>query len=151
LATVKRRYYESQLFGLYDHGTTSDSIDSAICKEAYGMYHEFKDQIINHEKQFSVKILEANAQYGLSGDNAIQTLEQSFQLAYNHIRNSKTVARFATNNASRRNNNPPPLLTPWQPAQALGYLGKNSTSENNTSGNQLEKTCIPQRQNVLAG
>ena len=88
---VMQRYYESELFGLYDEGVAGDNITTAQCKEIYTVYHEYKEPIIDHERHYSALILQANEKFGLTGVNAIKTLEQHFSIAYNHIRNSKIV------------------------------------------------------------
>ncbi|MGD8886588.1 MAG: hypothetical protein PVF34_13265, partial [Gammaproteobacteria bacterium] len=84
---IKRRYFESELFDIYDEGTGSDNIEHAYCKKMYAMYNGHKDIILDHERRFGYLIAEANTDLGLSGKHTIKTIEQSFSLAYNHIRN----------------------------------------------------------------
>lgn len=91
-AVVKRRYFESELFGIYDEGTTSDTINREYCKKMYAMYNAHKSVVLQFERRFNHLIPEANAQYGLSGKHSIKTIEQSFALAYNHIRNQPYAA-----------------------------------------------------------
>ncbi|WP_455204254.1 hypothetical protein [Kaarinaea lacus] len=119
---VKRRYYESELFGLYDSGTDGNTISSNKCKEIYSMFHEYKDSIMEHERHYSVKITDANLKYKLSGDAAIKTLEQSFSIAYNHVRSSNTLKSPIVSN-SRSSVKPNgldkvPVLTPWKPVSS---------------------------------
>jgi hypothetical protein len=90
--TIKRRYFESDLFGIYDEGITSDTINREHCKKMYAVYNAHKDVILQIERRFNHLIPEANADYGLSGKYAIKTIEQSFALAYNHIRNQPYAA-----------------------------------------------------------
>lgn len=95
---VKKRYFESELFGLYDQGVNSENITSEQCKDIYNTYHEYKEHIIEHERRYSAKILEANQQFDLYPEGAIKTLEQNFAIAYNHIRNTKTVTPLSEAN-----------------------------------------------------
>lgn len=113
--TIAQRYYESELFGLYDEGTHAGNISSNQCKQVYRMYHEYKNQIIEHEKHFSIYIGEANQHFNLSGINKIKTLEQSFQIAYNRIRCKKTNGNIeeVVENSTVQNNIP--TLEPWKP------------------------------------
>ncbi|MGD8569986.1 MAG: hypothetical protein PVJ39_18005 [Gammaproteobacteria bacterium] len=89
---IKRRYFESEIFDIYDEGITSDTISREYCKKMYAMYNACKDVILQFERRFNHLIPEANAQYRLSGRYAIKTIEQSFALAYNHIRNRPYAA-----------------------------------------------------------
>jgi hypothetical protein len=91
LHTVMRRYFEGDLFGLYDEGVTAANITTAQCKQVYNVYHEYRAHIIDHERHFSARIPEANQHFGLCGEQVIKTLEQNFTLAYNHIRNTNKV------------------------------------------------------------
>ena len=84
---TKRRYFESELFGIYDEGISADSINREYCKKMYAMYNTHKDIILQFEKRFNHLIAETNAELGLVGKHAIKTIEQSFNLAYNHVRN----------------------------------------------------------------
>jgi hypothetical protein len=88
---VKQRYYESELFGLYDEQANDENITSGQCKQIYAMYREYKDHIIEHEKHYSELIAEANQHFGLSADHSIRSIGQSLALADRHIRNNKTV------------------------------------------------------------
>lgn len=87
--SVMQRYYESELFGLYDEGVNGDNITTAQCKEIYSVYHEYREPIIEHERHYSARMLEANKRFGLTGSKVIKPLEQHFAIAYNHIRNTK--------------------------------------------------------------
>ncbi|WP_455210374.1 hypothetical protein [Kaarinaea lacus] len=86
-----QRYYESELFGLYDEGVNGDNITTAQCKEIYSVYHEYKEPIIDHERLYSARIVEANEKFALTSTKTIKNLEQQFAIAYNHIRNTKKV------------------------------------------------------------
>jgi len=96
LEMVMQRYYESELFGLYDDGVNTSNITTRQCKDIYSMYHEYKEHIIEHERHYSTKILEANEVFRLTGNKAIKTLEKNFGIAYNHIRNTKKVQPLIT-------------------------------------------------------
>ena len=124
LQTVMRRFYESDLFGLYDEDITAENITTAQCKEIYQVYHEYKEHIIDHERRFSASIAEANAHFELPGDKVIKTLEQNFAIAYNHIRSTQKV-RPLINSKSK----PPVTAVPVavsqkksKPAENLAYL-----------------------------
>lgn len=86
-----RRYYESELFGLYDVGSKSSNLSSVQCKEIYNMFTENKQHILNHETKFAPGIQAASAQYGVYPGFRIKTLEQSFELVYTHIREMKAL------------------------------------------------------------
>ena len=91
LETVMQRYYESELFGLYDADVCGGEIATAHCREVFSMYYEYKQHILDHERRYGAMIDEANALFALAGNNAIQTLEQSFSIAHNHMNNTRTV------------------------------------------------------------
>ena len=83
---VKRRYFESELFGLYDDGVRSDNINREQCKRIYAMYNTHKEHILHFERNFKYLVAEANTELKLMPNQQIKTLEQSFSIAYNHIR-----------------------------------------------------------------
>jgi hypothetical protein len=113
---VMRRYYESELFGLYDEGVHSGNIGNNQCKEIYSMFHDHKSVIIPHEKAFSIKIPQANQDYHLSGSAKIKTLEQSFQPAYNRVRCNKSANGFEDAAQRQLLSNNAPVLKPWKTA-----------------------------------
>lgn len=84
-ATIKRQYFHSEVFGLYDEGVNDKNIDREQCKQIYGMYNLFKEQILFFERTYNHLIAEANEQYRATRQH-IKTLEQSFSIAYNHVR-----------------------------------------------------------------
>ena len=95
--TIKRRYFESEMFGLYDDGVQSYNIDRETCTPLYTMYNLHKDQILHHERQFKYLIDEVNNELGLSNTaHQVKDLEQSFSIAYNSIRNTPYIATPAT-------------------------------------------------------
>jgi hypothetical protein len=100
LQAVMRRYYESDLFGLYDEGVSGGNITTAQCKEIYSVYHEYKEHIIDHERRYSARIAEANDHFELPSAQVIKTLEHNFSIAYNHITNTKK-ARPLTQSKSK--------------------------------------------------
>ncbi len=91
IQTVIQRYYESELFSLYDEGTSAANITITECKKIRSVYREYKEHMISHEKQFSASIPEANRHFGLAGDKAIQTLEQNLAIANRTITKAKKV------------------------------------------------------------
>ena len=91
LEVVEQRYFESELFGLYDSGVNEENISNEHCKQIYSMFREYKEHILEHEKYFSQQIANANQQFGLTADQAIKTFGQSIALVENYIRNAKTV------------------------------------------------------------
>ncbi|WP_427500878.1 calcium-binding protein [Methylomonas sp. MED-D] len=74
---AKRRYYESEIFSLYD----PDTVDEAQARQIYAMYNRHHDDILNYEATYGSQISNANRDYHLSPDNAVQTLENSLQKA----------------------------------------------------------------------
>jgi len=94
-ATLKQRYYESELFGLYDSGISEDNLCHEQCKRIYDMFNRHKSQIMNHERSNRSLLLEANGDFGLGELTKIRTLEESFKIAYNYLR-----ARNNTNTRS---------------------------------------------------
>lgn len=93
---VKQRYYESELFGLYDDGVSEENISALHCKQIYSMYREYKEHIMEHEKHNSELITEANQQFGLSGEKSIKTLGQSLVWADRQLKKVKTVHPLPT-------------------------------------------------------
>jgi hypothetical protein len=98
--TVMQRYYEGELFGLYDEGVNATNITTAQCKKIYSMYHEYKEYMLDHERQFGESILKANEKFGLTGNKAIKTLEQNFAIAFDHITNTKNVQTLSKQKSS---------------------------------------------------
>jgi len=88
---VKQRYYESELFGLYDEGVSGESITPQQYKQICGMYREYKEHIVEHENDYSELIAAANQQFDLSGDQSIKSIGQSLALADKHTTPAKTV------------------------------------------------------------
>lgn len=88
---AKRRYFESELFGLYDAGTKASTLSSHQCKEIYKMFNDNKQQILEHETEYASAIQSASSQYGVDAGLKIKTLEQSFEMVYTHIREMKAL------------------------------------------------------------
>ena len=85
-ASIKRQYFHSEAFGLYDEGVNDKNIDRDQCNQLYGMYNLYKEQILFFERSYNYLIAEANEEFK-SARQQIKTLEQSFSLAYNYVRN----------------------------------------------------------------
>ena len=86
-----RHLYESELFGVYDEGVTQNTISRTYCKKLYDMYNENKKDIMLFERDNGYLISKANLAYRLTPPDHIKSLEQSFSIAYNHIRSAPTV------------------------------------------------------------
>ena len=86
-AVVKQRLFESEIFGIYDQGVASNNIERGQCKKLYAMYNQHKNHILQFERNYNYLIAEANLELGLTGNQQIKNLEQSFSTAYNYIRN----------------------------------------------------------------
>lgn len=85
---IMRRLYESELFGVYDEGISHNSISREYCKKLYEAYNHYKELLMKFERDHGYLVSKANLIYRLSGPDHIRNLEQSFSLAYNHIRTS---------------------------------------------------------------
>jgi len=82
---AKRRYIESELFGLYDAGVTDASITDAQAKEAYQMFTLHREHILNYEVDFgeaSTRNMRAEA---TAIDNSVQNLQDSLDPAYLYL------------------------------------------------------------------
>lgn len=86
-----RHLYEAELFGVYDEGVTQNTISRTYCKKLYDMYNEHKKDIMVFERDNGYLISKANLNYRLTPPDHIKTLEQSFSIAYNHIRSAPTI------------------------------------------------------------
>ena len=80
---AKRRYYESQLFGLYGSGVTEDNITEEDTKKIYRMYTENRNTILAYEQEYSAYVANANTDYEA---NQVQTLESSLETAYQYLK-----------------------------------------------------------------
>jgi len=89
---VMQRYYESELFSLYDAGVNEITITKAQAKEVYAMYLDYKQHIIDYEKRYSARIDEANRYFGLAGSKTIKNFQQNFSLAYNRLKHGKKTS-----------------------------------------------------------
>jgi len=91
-AVVKRRLYESEIFGLYDDGIESYNISRDDCKPLYNMYNLHKDTILHFERHYSYLFKEINDELALNNSTQqVKTLEQSFSIAYNRIRSATYI------------------------------------------------------------
>ncbi|MDH5325705.1 MAG: hypothetical protein OEZ68_18975 [Gammaproteobacteria bacterium] len=87
---IKKRYFESELFSLYEEGETAISLAPSRCKAIYKMFLDNKQKILNHETMYAAQIRAASKHYDSLGVK-IRTLEQSFDLVYTHIREMKSL------------------------------------------------------------
>lgn len=85
-ASIKRQLFESEIFGLYEEGITARNISRDYCKQIYSMYNLYKEQILYFERNYNFLVAEANKQFKFE-KFTVRTLEQNFNLAYNHVRN----------------------------------------------------------------
>jgi hypothetical protein len=69
--TATRRFYESELFGLYGEGITASNIGDSDAKAVFRMYTQHRDAINAYESQFGQngtlqdRVLEDTSRYGL--------------------------------------------------------------------------------------
>lgn len=92
---AKRRFAESELFGLYEYGTTAEDVSTQTAFDVYEMYTTNRPHILLYEQQFgggqngtSNKIIAANADYSIAGAPVsvnVQTLEASLDFAYRRL------------------------------------------------------------------
>ena len=75
---AKRRYYESQVFGLYDNPNSLTVEDAA---QVYQMFSLHRGTILAYEQHFGGEVAAANSDYQLTGSNQVQTLTQSLDPA----------------------------------------------------------------------
>ena len=120
-ATVKRRYFESELFGIYDSNVTAENISRDECKNLYAMYNRHKEQILHFERHYNYLIPEANAELGLSGKLQVKTLEQTFSIAYNHVRTTPYVSPAINNYVEQVEEGIEDLINFWAQNDDLDY------------------------------
>lgn len=119
---VKRRYLESEMFGLYDDGVQSYNISREICTPLYSMYNRHKDQILHHERQFKYLIDEVNSEFGLSNTvHQVKDLEQSFSIAYNSIRNTQYIETPAARLMNSIEKDMDSFINSWSHQQDIDY------------------------------
>ncbi|HVK54292.1 MAG TPA: hypothetical protein VM532_04595, partial [Burkholderiales bacterium] len=75
---AKRRYYESQVFGVYEPTTNVTSEDA---KQIYRMLNLHRDEILKYEKKYGGQIGLANSDYGLSDGQRVQSVLELLSLA----------------------------------------------------------------------
>jgi len=85
---AKRRYMESEVFGLYDQGTTAENITKDAALDVYEAVTRHRTAILAYENEFSARINNANNDYATflatvaDGDrSSVDTLETSLTLA----------------------------------------------------------------------
>ena len=87
-ASIKRQYLQSEIFGLYDDGVNEKNIERIQCRQLYAMYNLYKEQILFFERNYNYLIAQANEEFKFTR-HRVKTLEQSFSIAYNHVRNTQ--------------------------------------------------------------
>ena len=120
-ASIKRRYFESELFGLYDESVSTENINREQCKKLYAMYNRHKEQILHFERHYNYLIPEANAELGLMGKQQIKTIEQSFSTAYNHVRTIPYVSPPINNYVEQVEEGIEDLIDFWAQTDDLEY------------------------------
>lgn len=111
-ASIKRQYFHSEVFGLYDEGVNDKNINREQCKQIYAMYNLYKEQILFFERTYNYLIAEANEQYKATRQQ-IKTLEQSFSIAYNFVRNVPKQKPFAENYVENIQESMNDLVSTW--------------------------------------
>lgn len=119
-ASIKRQYFHSEIFGLYDEGVNDKNIDREQCKHIYRMYNLYKEQILFFERTYNHLIAEANEQYKLTSQQ-IKTLEQSFSIAYNFVRNVPKQKAFAENYVESMEAGVNELVSTWSRVDDLDH------------------------------
>ena len=93
---AKRRYYESEMFGLYDNGVNATNISAENAHNIYQMYTINKARILEYENLYSAQVGNANVGSGYDltviGSGSVQTLQQSFTPASNYL-----IQHYVTN------------------------------------------------------
>lgn len=89
---AKRRYYESELFGLYnDQDSISTAEKDQEAKGIYKMYGAHRAAIEKYEAAYGHMIAQANTAYVLSGTHTVGTLAETLKPAYDYL-----IGEYAT-------------------------------------------------------
>lgn len=120
-AVIKRRLFESELFGIYDNDVSANNINRDQCKQLYAMYNRHKDRILQFERNYNHLIAEANLDLGLTGKQQIKSLEQSFSMAYNHIRTIPYTSPPINNYVAQVEDGLEELINFWAQQDDLDY------------------------------
>ncbi|WP_455206467.1 hypothetical protein [Kaarinaea lacus] len=118
---IKQRLFESELFDIYDNDVAIDNISREQCKRLYAMYNRHKDRILQFERNYNYLIAQANLELGLTGKHQIKTLEQSFSVAYNHIRTIPYVSPPLNNYVAQIEEGLEDLINFWAQQDDLDY------------------------------
>jgi Ca2+-binding RTX toxin-like protein/GH24 family phage-related lysozyme (muramidase) len=81
---AKRRYYESDLFGLYDDAS---NVSNEEAKQIYQMLQRHRTQISDYEETYGAQVARANADFG----STVKTLVDALQPARDYL-----VAEYVT-------------------------------------------------------
>ncbi|EGW22073.1 glycoside hydrolase family protein [Methylobacter tundripaludum] len=138
---AKRRYYESELFGLYEAAV----LDEVQAKQIYAMYNRHHDAILDYESTFSSQIGKANSDYHLTDNSSkVQTLENSLQKA------ADLLKQLYVPEALRSTINPLDIqLASDQQTDLSG--GKRDGYQNNTGQEQNDLLIGNDQNNILNG
>lgn len=118
---IKQRLFESEVFGIYDDDVSMNNIGREQCKRLYAMYNRHKESILQFERNYSYLVPEANLDRGLKGKQQIKTLEQSFSVAYNHIRTIPYTAPLRNNFVTQVEEGLDELIDFWTRQDDLDY------------------------------
>ncbi len=83
---AKRRYFESQIFGLYNPGIDADNISVAESRGIYEMYSRYQGGILAEATRYSGEVANANRDFKI-GDYQVQTLDESLDPAFQLLMN----------------------------------------------------------------
>ena len=118
---IKQRLFESELFGIYDNDVGANNINREQCKQLYSMYNRNKDRILQFERNYNYLVAETNLDLGLTGKLQIKTLEQSFSVAYNHIRTIPYTSPPINNFVAQVEDGLEELINFWAQQDDLDY------------------------------
>ena len=79
---AKRRYYESEVFGLYslyNSGDSAASLDEAT--QVYQMFTTHRPDILDYEAKYGSQVTAANSDYHLSGTSSVLSLQDELRSA----------------------------------------------------------------------
>jgi len=94
--SIKRQYFLSEIFGLYDEGVDTSNIDREQSRQIYSMYNLYKEQILFFERNYNHLIAQANEEFK-AFSVPVKTLQQSFSLVYNYVRSKPAQSTLSDN------------------------------------------------------
>jgi hypothetical protein len=99
----------------------ANNINREQCKQLYAMYNRNKDRILQFERNYNYLVAETNLDLGLTGKLQIKTLEQSFSVAYNHIRTIPYTSPPINNFVAQVEDGLEELINFWAQQDDLDY------------------------------